>query len=832
MGKIRLSIAQKMIVSLGLLVTLSFGILVSAHLIKVYRLNLRESELLAQTQSMTYIEPLSRALDQSIDAIGKLEATMSQMRKDRKQNREFIVEMLQETLLDNPQLLGVYTLWEPGAFDGKDEQYRNRSSYDDGTGRFLPYAVRVNGNIQLHALEHYEDPVKGSYYQTPKRTKAFSLIEPYSYPIGGEEVMLTSLVLPIVDEQGRFLGIVGADIAMDDVQEQIEAIRPLGGFANMISAEGRYIASGSDPKLLLQPYRSRSVDAEPLLWTSDVPQLLYTPNDGGRGTVLRMFYPIEINGVIWHIETVVPKSNMLDAFYKSLKESVIIMAAALLFMTLAIGLLVRRIILVNIHKVVQATSDVAMGRDNYKLDIRTNDEFEFMAKHFNNMLDQRKEAELLIEYQSTHDLLTGLPNRYAYQLHLQGRQASGHSLSGSLALLFIDLDRFKMINETMDHAMGDQLLRKVSEQIVLTVAGKGRVFRFGSDEFIVLLEDVSHLHQAHYMAEEILSAIADPIRMNDRIFYITASIGMSVHHELTPGTGDRLVKESDIAMYVAKKERNTCKLYTPSMNDVPKKELILENSMLRALESGQFMLYYQPKIDVRTGGINGAEALIRWKHPELGMVSPLDFIPIAEKTGFIIPLGEWVLFSACQQIREWERMGLPRLTVSVNMSMIQFQQKQIVHTIERIIADAGIRPEQIELEITESIFMDNQEHTLRILHELQQLGVKLSLDDFGTGYSSLSYLQNIPIHTLKLDKTFINDIASDYKKQMIFKSVVVIAHHLNLKVVTEGVETEDQLEIIREHQCDAVQGYIFSPPVPAPKFVQLYMEHRSGGQAG
>lgn len=832
MGKIRLSIAQKMIVSLGLLVTLSFGSLVSAHLMKVYHLNLRESELLAQTQSMTYIEPFSRSLGQSINAIDKLEATMSQMRRDRKQDREFIVEMLQETLRANPQLLGVYTLWEPDAFDGRDKQYRNRNSYDDGTGRFLPYAVRVNGEIQLHALEHYEDPAMGSYYQTPKRTKAFSLIEPYSYPIGGEEVMLTSLVLPILDEQGRFLGIVGADISMDAVQKRIEAIRPLGGYANMISADGRYVASGSDPKLLLQPYRGWSDDAEPPLWTSDVPRLFYTPNDEGRGTVLRMFYPIEINDVIWQIETVVPKANMLAAFYKSLRESIIIMAAALLFMTLAIGLLVRKIILVNIHKVVQATSDVAMGRDNNKLDIRTNDEFEFMAKHFNNMLDQRKEAELLIEYQSMHDLLTGLPNRYAYQLHLQARLSSGHSPSGSLALLFIDLDRFKMINETLDHAMGDQLLRKVSEQIVLTVAGKGRVFRFGSDEFIVLLEDVSHLHQAHYMAEEILSAIADPIRMNDRIFYITASIGMSVHHELTPGTGDRLVKESDIAMYVAKKERNTCKLYTPSMNDVPKKELILENSMLRALESGQFMLYYQPKIDVRTGGINGAEALIRWKHPELGMVSPLDFIPIAEKTGFIIPLGEWVLFSACQQIREWERMGLPRLTVSVNMSMIQFQQKQIVHTIERIIADAGIRPEQIELEITESIFMDNQEHTLRILHELQQLGVKLSLDDFGTGYSSLSYLQNIPIHTLKLDKTFINDIVSDYKKQMIFKSVVVIAHHLNLRVVTEGVETEDQLEIIREHQCDAVQGYIFSPPVPAPKFVQLYMEHQCGGQAG
>jgi EAL domain-containing protein (putative c-di-GMP-specific phosphodiesterase class I) len=228
---------------------------------------------------------------------------------------------------------------------------------------------------------------------------------------------------------------------------------------------------------------------------------------------------------------------------------------------------------------------------------------------------------------------------------------------------------------------------------------------------------------------------------------------------------------------------------------------------------------------VATGCIYGAEALIRWKHPEFGMVSPLDFIPLAEKTGFIIPLGEWVLHTACQQIREWDRMGLPPLSVSVNMSMMQFQQKQIVHTIERIIADAGIRPERIELELTESIFMDNPEHTLIILHELHQLGIRLSLDDFGTGYSSLSYLQNIPLHTLKLDKSFIHDIVNDFKKQMIFKSVVVIAHHLNLKVVTEGVETEEEMRIIREHNCDGVQGYIYSPPVTAAKFAQLYMEH-------
>lgn len=292
-------------------------------------------------------------------------------------------------------------------------------------------------------------------------------------------------------------------------------------------------------------------------------------------------------------------------------------------------------------------------------------------------------------------------------------------------------------------------------------------------------------------------------------------------------TGDRMVKEADTALFVAKKQRNTSRLYSPSMKDVSKREQELENGLFPALEGEQFVLYYQPKVDLKSGQIYGAEALIRWRHPEFGMISPLDFIPLAEKTGFIIPLGEWVLRTACKQIKMWEQQGVTALTVSVNMSMLQFQQKHIVETIQSIITEASVRPEQIELELTETIFMDNPDHTLKILRELQQLGIRLSLDDFGTGYSSLSYLQNIPLHYLKLDKSFIHDIVSDFKKQMIFKSLVVIAHNLNMKVVTEGVETDEELQIIRQHKCDLVQGYIYSPPVTAECFIELYHKHVS-----
>lgn len=825
MRRIRVSIAQKLILSLGMLVILSFSILVSTHLIKLYHANLRESEMLAGKQARDYTYSLTQKMNKAISVVDTLEATIQQMRRDHSEDRELIVELLQEALSEHPELLGVFTIWEPNAFDGQDALYQNHHLYDDATGRFIPYVLREEDTIRVLPLEDYENAERGSFYGIPKRSKAFTVLEPYIYIVDDKPIMMTSLVMPIIDKTNGFLGVIGVDISLESVQKEIEAVRPLGGYSNIITAQNIYLANGNDSALLMQPYRAWS-DAEGLgFLKGNKPKFIYTPDLDRNGTVLRMFHPIVIKDVIWHVETVIPKKNMLSNYFDSLRESIIITLIALLFMTITMILLIRKIILINIQKMVHAISAIALGNSNYKLSIRTNDEFELMANHFNNMIQQRQEAERVIEHQATHDILTGLPNRYAYHRYMEGKAREAVRPEGHYALLFIDLDRFKTINDTMDYAVGDQLLRQVAERIEGVTDNKGKVFRFGGDEFIALLEEVTNIHQAMALAEDILTVISDPIMLKERTFYITASMGMSIHYEVTLSTGDQLVKEADIAMYVAKKERNTCKIYSTSMNDVPKRELILENSMFKALDLDQFMLYYQPKIDLSTGRVFGAEALIRWKHPEFGMVSPLDFIPIAEKTGFIIPLGEWVLQKACQQIGEWERIGLKNLSVSVNMSMIQFQQKQIVHTIERIISDAGIRPEQIELEITESIFMDNPGHTLKILHELKQLGVKLSLDDFGTGFSSLSYLQNIPLHTLKLDKSFINDIVHDFKKQMIFKSVIVIAHNLNLNVVTEGVETEDELRIINEHNCDAVQGYIYSPPVPAPKFVQIFLEH-------
>ncbi|CAM3324928.1 EAL domain-containing protein [Paenibacillus lupini] len=827
MKKLRLSIAQKLITALGVLMLLSYSLVVSVYLTKLYDTSLQKGELLAQKQSIQYIDEITQSINRSLSSLTMVRDGLLQMRMDSVQNRPYAVHLLEAVVRNNPDLIGAYTIWEPNSFDNEDASHQLTSSYDDVTGRFIPYVVRTNdGLITIPSVDYSELNDKGDYYQVAKQSKKFTLLDPYPYDLNGKEIIVTSFILPIMDENGQFLGIVGGDISLQTVQEKIRNIRPLNGHASIITSNDYYLANGAYPDLVMKPYQIWENGGSISDYKKHFATIQYTSDRHIKGQMLRMIIPIPIQDFTWHFEMAIPKNNMLTEYYSSLWNSIIIAAITLILMSLLALLLLKKIVLENIKKVIQVTSAVAIGNEKQKLDIRTNDEFETMANHFNRMVDFRKEAEHLIQHQATHDLVTGFPNRYGYTRYIEMKINSDKHV----ALLYIDLDRFKIINETLDYTMGDLLLKLVGNRIVEVTGESGHVYRFGGDEYVVLLDEISSAGQAAAIAAQILSVIAEPIKMNGRLFYLTASIGMSVQQEWTPETGDRLVKESDIALYVAKKQRNTYRLYSPMMNNVPTKELILENSMFEALESNQFMLHYQPKLEIGTGRIHGVEALLRWKHPEFGMVSPLEFIPIAEKTGFIILLGEWVLRTACRQVKQWELMGLDSILVSVNMSMMQFQQKNIVQSIQSIITEEGVRSEQIELELTESIFMENPEHTLRILHELQELGLQLSLDDFGTGYSSLSYLQNIPIHYLKLDKSFIRGIVTDIRKQMIFKSIIVIAHNLNMMVVTEGVETAEELQIIKEHNCDLMQGYLFSPPVTPERFVELFQSVKASGE--
>ncbi|HEX7151160.1 MAG TPA: EAL domain-containing protein [Thermoanaerobaculia bacterium] len=429
--------------------------------------------------------------------------------------------------------------------------------------------------------------------------------------------------------------------------------------------------------------------------------------------------------------------------------------------------------------------------------------------------DEREAAELAaneIEHLAYHDALTGLPNRPLFVDRLIVALAQAQRGQQKLAVFFLDLDRFKDINDSLGHSTGDALLKSVAERIRSCIREGDTVARFGGDEFTLLIPRVESVENAATIAHKIIETLKLPFFIHARELFVTTSIGVSLFPEdgLDPET---LVRNADTAMYRAKEQgRDNYQLYAPAMNARALERLALENMLRKALTHDELVLHYQPVIDARTEQIVGAEALVRWRHPELGLLGPAQFITVAELSGLIIPLGQWVLATACRQIRAWEQHGL---TMSVNLSARQFGQPDLVDQIRAVIADTGINPAQLQLEITESNAMQNAESTMFTLRELRALGVKIAMDDFGTGYSSLNYLKRFPIDTLKLDQSFVHDVTSDSVDAAIVSAVIAMAHSLEMTVVAEGVETKEQLELLRRKDCDLIQGYYYSKPVPA-----------------
>ncbi len=432
------------------------------------------------------------------------------------------------------------------------------------------------------------------------------------------------------------------------------------------------------------------------------------------------------------------------------------------------------------------------------------------------------------EDRAHYDALTELPNRILLNDRLDFMLAHARRNGQILAVLFLDLDRFKFANDSLGYSAGDLVLQEVARRLKRTVREVDAVFRLGNDEFAVILEEISHIEDAAKVAKKIQKVFAKPfaIEKSGHEVYISASIGIS----LFPYDGvdmDTLVKNAETAMHRAKEQgENSYQHYTPSMNSKALEHLTIEYRLHKALEQNEFLVYYQPQVDIRTNAVVGAEALIRWRHPEIGLVSPGEFIPIAEETGLIIPIGEWVLRTACSQVKQWRRLGHEDLRISVNLSARQFQQQVILDKVREAIEEADLPVNTLELEITESIGMKNAELTVRILSALREMGVRLSIDDFGTGYSSLNYLKRFPVDVLKIDQSFVRDISVDQDDEAIVEIVINIAHALKLEVIAEGVETEEQLAFLRAKGCDEVQGYYYSPPIPADQFL-AYLEKSS-----
>jgi diguanylate cyclase (GGDEF)-like protein len=391
--------------------------------------------------------------------------------------------------------------------------------------------------------------------------------------------------------------------------------------------------------------------------------------------------------------------------------------------------------------------------------------------------------------------------------------------------LFLDADRFKTINDTLGHDAGDDLLKQIATRLTACLRAGDTVSRLAGDEFAVVLPSVENAIDTRHLAQRLLDCFVEPFRLKEQRIYITASIGVTLY----PGdatTVEGLLKNADTAMYRAKDAgRNNYQFYSTDMHTHAVERLKLENALRGATERGELVLHYQPLVDLKSGQIEGMEALLRWNHPELGLVPPLEFIPLAEETGLIIPIGEWVLRSACAQTRAWQAAGLPPLRLSVNLSARQFQ-KDLVGMVASVLEETGLEPKYLELELTESVVMKNPEAAVATLDALDRMGVRLSIDDFGTGYSSLSYLKRFPIDTLKVDRSFVRDIPGDADDMLITTGIIGLAHSLGIQVVAEGVETSAQLSFLRAQNCDAMQGYYFSKPLPAPAFAQLLSERR------
>ncbi len=436
-------------------------------------------------------------------------------------------------------------------------------------------------------------------------------------------------------------------------------------------------------------------------------------------------------------------------------------------------------------------------------------------------ISDRMQAQERLQYLAHHDVLTELPNRALFTDRLEHALARSRLAELQVAVLFLDMDRFKMINDTLGHDVGDHVLRDLARRLRGCVREGDTVARLGGDEFAVIIEDVVDVHPVESVARKILEMLTQPFYWQDRELFITTSIGIS----LFPEDGDdpkALLKNADIAMYRAKDQgRNTYRFYAAAMGAQALERLSMETSLRHALERDEFVLHYQPQVDMATGRAVGVEALLRWQHPEFGLISPGDFIPILEETGLIVPVGEWVLRAACRQVRAWQQNAHPQLTLAVNLSSKQITAPGFARTVNQVLVQTGMQPERLELEITESMLVEHSTDTVGCLRELVSMGLRLAIDDFGTGYSSLSYIKRFSIDTLKIDRAFVVDVTVDEDDAAIVQAIVAMARRLNIQVVAEGVETEAQCAFLRAHDCNLVQGYLFGRPVPAEQFFAL-----------
>jgi len=450
------------------------------------------------------------------------------------------------------------------------------------------------------------------------------------------------------------------------------------------------------------------------------------------------------------------------------------------------------------------------------------------TKALQEQITERNRAEEQLNYLAYHDVLTTLPNRSLFKDRLAQALLVAERDRQMLAVLLLSLDQFKNVSDTLGPAMADQLICDVAERLKSGIREGDTLAYRGGEEFVLLLTQGTGADDAVGIARRVQLILEPRIDLDGHQVHLTASIGIG----LSPVDGqddESLMKNAGAALFQAKEHGgNTYRFYTADMNAKALKRLTLENKLRRAIERNEFIVYYQPKVDINSWQIVGAEALVRWKDPELGLISPAEFIPLAEETGLIVPIGNWVSKTACSQIKQWHSEGFDCLGISVNLCARQFQEQDLVSTVIEILEQSELEPKYLELEITESSIMTNTDFAVKVLTELKQMGIRVSVDDFGTGFSSLGYLKRLPIDILKIDQSFVRDVSTDPDDAALVMAIITLAHNLRLKVIAEGVETEEQLRLLRLLRCDEIQGYLFSKPLPADEFRELLIREQNG----
>jgi len=451
---------------------------------------------------------------------------------------------------------------------------------------------------------------------------------------------------------------------------------------------------------------------------------------------------------------------------------------------------------------------------------RLADNVSFALENFDRA-DEKTEADARIEYLASHDSLTSLPNRETFNglLHYAIEAARRHQRR--FAVLFIDLDRFKVINDSLGHEAGDMLLVEIANRLRHTLRSSDVVARLGGDEFVVILEEAAESHDVERITRNLLSVLSEPLQLSGHECHTTASIGIAMY----PSDGadvQTLTKNADMAMYLAKEDgKNGFRFFTKEIKTQSIERLTLESALRRAVDRDQFALHYQPKVDMTTGLITGVEALLRWTHPDLGVLPPAQFIPLAEETGLIVPIGRWVLREACAQNMAWQRRGLRPVSMAVNLSPRQFLDEDLLQDIDGALAASGMPPVLLQLEVTESMVMRNVSRAVKVLDAIQSRGIRLAIDDFGTGYSSMSLMKQFPIDTIKIDRSFVRDLPYDSEDKAIAQAIISMGKALGMTIVAEGVETAEQETFLRDHACDEMQGFLFSKPVPSQQLAEL-----------